>query len=47
MLFYNYNPYVYISLFISYSNVNEVSYFKDIDNCVTKGLLICSLNMAL
>jgi hypothetical protein len=30
-----------------YSNVNEISYFKHIANCISKRLLSCSLKMAL
>jgi hypothetical protein len=37
-----------ISLFyISHSNVNQISYFKDTVSCKSKGLLSCSLKMAL
>jgi len=32
---------------ISYSNVNEISYFKDAANLYQKGLLNCTLKMAL
>jgi len=38
---------VFQNVYISYSNVSEISYFKDITICISKRLLSYSLKMAL
>ena len=36
MLFYTCISHFYVSFYISHSTVNEISYFKDIANCISK-----------
>jgi len=33
--------------YISCSNINEITYLKDIADCISKRILSCSLKMAL
>jgi hypothetical protein len=48
----NVNEIKYFTIFIShfyvsYSNVNEITYIKAIVNCISKGLLSCSVKIFL